>query len=392
MISRNKFEGVLDGKTIEYFLRQLDNNLCQKNRIKLVEDILYTQGEQKCLDKFFEDVFEQKNTKNGVDTSHIKLCVNKADGLSMDNSVCRGLERMADYILYSPDGERINKKTQYNFYPKEIFENRILAKELHLDNVTSGKTSLGDEDEIIDYLIRKGENYKKTIKQVIVQKDIKENNIIREYEEAIKLLSEQLKNEELNNKERKRIGNVIHGMRDDQLMVKDMAKGTIYFKQVAPDTTEIDYDMFDFTDSQHVIALMKMSVKNDFNDDLTCLIYSMDVMLRKAELTEKEKKVLSLWKDKDATVTDIAEKLETPKSHVNKTLNSIANKITKQYWEEYEDWYYLNIAKGKYKTCNQCGEVKLVSKFSPRKRSKDGLESNCKCCEKDRKRAEKESK
>ena len=62
--------------------------------------------------------------------------------------------------------------------------------------------------------------------------------------------------------------------------------------------------------------------------------------------------------------------------------NKIPNIIASQAEDDYLDWYYLNIEKGKYKKCNRCGEIKLAHNkyFSKNKTAKDGLYSICKKC------------
>lgn len=62
--------------------------------------------------------------------------------------------------------------------------------------------------------------------------------------------------------------------------------------------------------------------------------------------------------------------------------NKIPNLIASQAEDEYLDWYYLNVEKGKYKRCSRCKEIKLAHNkyFSKNKTSKDGFYSICKAC------------
>ena len=50
--------------------------------------------------------------------------------------------------------------------------------------------------------------------------------------------------------------------------------------------------------------------------------------------------------------------------------------------DEYLDWYYQEVERGKYKRCSRCGEIKLAHNkyFSKNKTSKDGFYSICKKC------------
>jgi hypothetical protein len=62
--------------------------------------------------------------------------------------------------------------------------------------------------------------------------------------------------------------------------------------------------------------------------------------------------------------------------------NKIPKLIASAAEDEWLDWYYLNIEKGKYKKCSRCGQIKLAHNkyFSKNKTSKDGFYSICKCC------------
>ena len=62
--------------------------------------------------------------------------------------------------------------------------------------------------------------------------------------------------------------------------------------------------------------------------------------------------------------------------------NKIPKMIASAAEDEYLNWYYMNVEKGKYKTCSRCGQTKLAHNkyFSKNKTSKDGFYSICKCC------------
>ncbi len=62
--------------------------------------------------------------------------------------------------------------------------------------------------------------------------------------------------------------------------------------------------------------------------------------------------------------------------------NKIPNLIASAAEDDFLDWYYLNVEKGKYKRCSRCGEIKLAHNkyFSKNKTSKDGFYSICKEC------------
>lgn len=60
----------------------------------------------------------------------------------------------------------------------------------------------------------------------------------------------------------------------------------------------------------------------------------------------------------------------------------IPNLIAQKAQDDYLDWYYLNVEKGKYKRCSRCGQIKLAQNryFSKNGTSKDGWYSICKSC------------
>lgn len=62
--------------------------------------------------------------------------------------------------------------------------------------------------------------------------------------------------------------------------------------------------------------------------------------------------------------------------------NKIPKLIASAAEDEFLNWYYLNVEKGKYKRCSRCGQVKLAHSkyFSKNKTSRDSFYSICKEC------------
>ena len=62
--------------------------------------------------------------------------------------------------------------------------------------------------------------------------------------------------------------------------------------------------------------------------------------------------------------------------------NKIPALIASQAEDDYLDWYYREVEKGKYKKCSRCGQIKLAHNrfLSKNKTSKDGFYSICKEC------------
>ena len=117
----------------------------------------------------------------------------------------------------------------------------------------------------------------------------------------------------------------------------------------------------------------------DLQDDLSCILVDLENLIKKVEFTDKQKKVLDRWIN-GMCVNDIAKDLGVKKITISQALDRVVELIIKQYEEEYENWYYLNIRKGTYKTCSKCGEIKLISQFD--KKGKQGFQSRCKKCRK----------
>lgn len=413
------FYGKIDGKTMHDFSRKLDYKIdSQKERIEYVDKLINTKREfnKPLPDTYFEELFIQEYDEaidkdkcyfdeeldkyvtyedyvdkygreslhdgkrhTGKNVSHVKLCLNTSDGIYSETNIARELEKIADYILYAPDGERINKTTEYNFYTEEKFKER-LNKDMNLEGALSDS---GDNAERIDFLIRKGDNYKLEAKQKFQKKDLKDKDlkdvIIPYYELREKLRDKARVNK--NMKEGYIIGNQINSLGKDLVDIKDQLKGTIYFKQPLIDSTEIDYNQFDFFNEDMIRELLRIKPRHDFQDDLACLTYDIQRIIDKCNFSDVELDIIDMMRS-NYDVSEIARELDCKYQVVQSIINKMIKKTINKYEDTYEDWYYLNIAKGKYKKCSKCGEIKIANErhFSPKKDSKDGFHPYCKEC------------
>lgn len=167
----------------------------------------------------------------------------------------------------------------------------------------------------------------------------------------------------------------------DQTWLKSIIKKTIVFKSPMIDSTEIDYDQCDFLDKGHVSALL-FNTNDNLQLDLGCLVQDLHNIINKMKFTENEEKVMNMVKN-GWTLNNIVETINASKQYASSTLSKVSNKICKEYYKILEDWYYLNIVRGRYKKCSKCGEIKLAtnSYFSPNKKGEYGFYSVCKVCD-----------
>lgn len=379
------FSGKINNKNTTSFLKNLDIGLCQKDRINLINDLLYTQHENNgdYLDSFYETYFDKK----------YKFNPSQDDYLSTENNVCKSLEKMANYILFSPDAEKTQKIKYSILKPNDLFKKYkcVKPKMLYISDLIEEEYNTGNYVDIIIFLLSK-KNYKKQISQNIYSEDLKIPTI-KQYQDYKDIILKKLKilkdlhkenkskdsYKDVNFKNRIKLCSISSSIKSDQIDCKDMLKGTIYFKRISPESCCIDYDEFDFLNFNHVKELL--SCNSNLTTDLGCLVYDLKNIISKLNLDNFEKEIIMLLNN-DISQEEISERLNITNRKVKQIISKICNKVIKQYFKDLEDWYYLNISKGKYKKCSKCGEIKIATKsnFSPDNSKKDNYKSICKKC------------
>lgn len=365
--AKRHYDYKVNGVNIYTLTAKRDFALNQQERINLVKEIMYDENGHLC--EFLETFLDDPSI----------FCLSSKKPLSHEINVCNEIEKLANYILYSPDGERLTRKVEYNFYTdRDAFKKAQREASLYYDEDV-------DPDDALDFLIDSSHNYLCETSQKIYASDLKRFEILRSYSEAIsnyqKKMEEVPKEHEFINYRRK-IGNIISSLRKEQCEAKSALAKTIIFKHIAksgekltePEVDGFNFDavksMFESCNPKHVTVFGELG--DVFQD-----------ILNKIEKTEQEKQILaSVTDEKKPNYAEIARINGIGSSSVYNSLNKIRNKIIREYMRMYEDLWYLVEDYGWYRKCSVCGEIKLLSDnyFPKDPSSNDGFRSVCKKC------------
>ena len=134
---------------------------------------------------------------------------------------------------------------------------------------------------------------------------------------------------------------------------------------------------------------LKQDSYNSFNDDTWYLMENFDIISHKALKDYPLYERIVEYKIDGMQNIDIQTAIQTEFGikHSLEYISSLwRNKIPKLIAstaeDDWLDWYYREVERGKYKRCSRCGQTKLAHNkyFSKNKTSKDGFYSICKCC------------
>lgn len=213
-------------------------------------------------------------------------------------------------------------------------------------------------------------------------------------------------------------------MRQDQYIIKDGYRKPQKFNKLTHDlmnsVTHFDEDPIvtetNRVKSEGVLSLynplhislllkyyseLKQEAWGHFENDLWYLMEDLDNLIERA--LAKDQPMLYdilIMKIDGLYNSDICEEIDKKygKKYSNEYLSSIWKKkipklIAEAAEQEYLEWYYTVVEKGKWKRCSRCGQVKLAHNFyfSKNKSSKDGFYSICKCCRNAKTKANKEN-
>jgi hypothetical protein len=122
----------------------------------------------------------------------------------------------------------------------------------------------------------------------------------------------------------------------------------------------------------------------NFNDDIICLYIDIDKLLERANLSEKQWQIISLYMD-GYTEREIAYELNDDVRNIIGTINSVCKKICELNYESWKyDFIYWDKVKVRtnFKQCTKCKEYLPATReyFSPHEKGLYGLHPYCKKC------------
>ena len=383
--NNNHFYGKIGGKSINNFLK-FDYNLksCQE-RIDFVNEVLgmYEVDNVEFYNEYFDEVYDQ-DRKYGK----INIVIGKDKSQYSESNVASALEMIANYILAVDEKD---KGVNYKIYTSEDLFNRACQEYSVINNVARANGGLSmkyDDNETSESfpIFQLPKNYKKVKDLKFEKEDLEKYPPMKDYYDFYEYLKNEQKmlwsKKKLTKEEvvrRGKIKKVMTDVKKDMMNVKKQLQMPIIWKSPLKDEGCPDYDMLDMFDKNVVRELLRVHKQVDLQDDLSCILVDLDNLIAKIDFTDKQKMILDAWRN-SSPLDIIANELNITTDAVSKVVNTIAKRIVKQYEEEYEYWYYLNIRKGEYKECCRCGEIKLTNYFSKDKREKDGLNTRCKKC------------
>lgn len=311
------------------------------------------------------------------------------------------LEILANYLILCM--EKQEKKER-----KILTENRMVTVNKRETSFEGLVAQFENGEDGIYNLITENKHTIFQPKVSITKKDLEEIPFLKQIREAIKYWEDLSK--KASGKEAYIIKKTIIELRKEQYLVKDAYRNPVVCRNLTrsrkppiPLDGEIWLNKDGYCESRGIELVnpavcsailcnynqLKWTSKGHFDGDTWYLMEDFDRVYKAALADQPLYKKIAEYKIEGLQNVDIQQLIQE-EFGIKHSLeyisslwrNKIPNLIASAAEDEYLDWYYLNVEKGKYKRCSRCGQIKLAHNkyFSKNNTSKDGFYSICKCC------------
>lgn len=389
-----------------------------KPTFQMRKDLDFTlEGTEKRLEKLNEIVTRYDD--HLVDYYDNHFVANKTSTSFEQDIVGQDLEKLADYLLYADNKEQRQETKKYKD-ERGILSNSQIArnskKETLTDDLSYFEKSNHSEDNQSFYTKdkryknkmngkeetfkkRKAKSKNKDTKK-ITKDDLEKYPVLKDTNDAIERIKKEIETgfdsygNELNEDQLRKKRWLMIELRKDQVAYKDSMKKYVNAKSVINQSLNGEIDV-NFRDQEvieflfHEYSHLKEYSFDNLSSDLKHILMDFENLVDNTPFSQIVKDVFILKID-GLSHEEINKALEHKyaitfsKKHISQLLRSaIPKKIIETYRKQFEDWYFLEVVKGTYKTCSKCNEVKLATEtyFRKERKGKYGVKAVCKSCD-----------
>jgi hypothetical protein len=375
------------------------------------------EGTEKRL-KQLDDIVSKYDDKL-VDYYDNHYIANKTSTSFEQDIIGQDLEKLADYLLYADNKEQ-RQKTNKHKDERGILSRSQIERNARKETLTDDLSYFEKSNENLynQSFYTKEKRFKNKMQcneekpkkrkakqknresKKVTKEDLEKYPVLKDQNEAIQKLKKEVETgldshgQTLSEEQLRKKRWLMIELKKDQVAYKDTMKKYVNAKSVINPTKNGNFDI-NFRDQEVIEFLfyeyshLKQQCFDDLTGDLKHVLMDFEQLVDATPFSEIVKEVFILKIDglsRDQIIKELEHKYEITfsKQHISTLIrNTIPKKIIDTFSKKLEDWYYLEIVKGTYKTCLNCGQIKLANEnyFRRESKGKYGVRATCKICD-----------
>ena len=316
---------------------------------------------------------------------------------NLENLSASQLERIADYLIYSAPSEKREINTP----------NRMVTVSRRETSYEGLCQKLEGGEDSLHTLIKQDKNAILTPTIKITEEDFAQIPELQELQAEIDKWNLALNN--ASGIKKYRIKQMVIDMCKQKYALLNSYRPPTYAKNTVRSAPSFDFDAdtfyytsdgsevlvsenaISFAQPKHISGLLvnyariKQHTEDDLHSDLRWMLVDLENLIEK--VIRPNPILMTILEMKIGGASNEEIQKELPNRHSIEYIsslwrNKIPELIAEEYKKQWQDWFFLNKAKGDYKYCNRCGQVLLAHTryFSKNSSSKSKLYSICRNC------------